>query len=427
MFYVILSTFLLLFCYMLNFFNINSILISIIFIVCMSFILILKILNLKDDSFFKVILILALLARIIFVFTDVYLFRLPDAGADDDTFYKTAYQYYINEEKFNFNTYGGYFTYIIYLLMKIIGSERIGVQYINVIFSMILLFTLMNILNKLKIDIKYKKIIMLSLCFMPYLMFSNSILRRDTLISTFLILSIKEFINWIYDKKIKFCIKSCLYAILASLFHVAVIFTFAIYSIFYVLYNHNFKKVKIARIGNIKIIIISTILLIFGFYFFTNFNTKFSSVDSIDDIYKQVNRSKGGSVYLTNVKINTLPQLIIWTPVKLFYFIFSPLPWNWRNILDMATFFLDSCVYLYFFVSYIKSKNKSSSSKWLFLCFLAVGLVFALGTFNSGTAIRHRYNILPFIVVAYAIEYSKKAKIQDKKQEITKYNLKEAN
>lgn len=408
MFYVILFTFLLLFCYVLNFLNVNSMLISTIFIVCMFLILILKILKLKSKSFFKAILLLALLVRILLVFTDVYLFRLPDAGADDDSFYQTAYQYYTNGEKFNFNAYGGYFTYILYLLMNIIGPDRVGVQFINILFSMISLIALMNILNKLNLNLKCKKIIMLSMCFMPYIMFSNSMLRRDTLISTLLILSIQEFINWLYEKKIKFCVKSCLYVILASLFHVAVIFAFAIYSIFYVLYNHNLKRVKIAGIGKIKIIIILIILILFGIYFFTNFNTKFSSVDSIEDIYSTVNRSKGGSVYLTNVKINTLPQLVIWTPVKLFYFIFSPVPWNWRNILDICAFLLDSCFYLYFIVSYIKSKNKNSSSKCLFLCFLTVALVFALGTFNSGTAIRHRYNTLPFIIVAYAIEYSKK-------------------
>ncbi len=416
MFYVILFTFLLLCCYVLNFLNINSILISTIFIACTSFILILKILNLKSEYFFKVILILALLVRILLVFTDVYLFKLPDSSADADGFYKTAYQYYTSGEKFDFNAYGGYFTYILYLLMNIIGSERMGVQFLISFFSMILLITLIDILNKLNLNLKYKKIIMLSMCFMPYLMFSNSILLRDTLTSTLLILSIREFINWIYDKKIKFCVKSCLYVILAALLHVAVIFTFAIYSIFYVLYNHNLKKVKIAGVGNIKIIIITIILILFGIYFFTNFNTKFSSIDSVDDIYLKVNRAKGGSVYLANVKINTLSQLIIWTPVKFFYFIFSPLPWNWRNILDIAAFLLDACFYLYFVVSYIKSKNKTSSSKWLFLCFLLVGFVFALGTYNSGTAIRHRYNILPFIVVAYAIEYSKKENFQDKKE-----------
>lgn len=406
MFYLAVSIFTLIVCFFLNNLNIDSTIISSIFISSMSIIMLIKILHLKCENILKAILVIALFARIVLVFTDVYLFRLPDTGKDDDGFYRNAFQSYISGESFDFKVYGTYFTYVLYLLMHIIGTSRIGVQFINVIFSMISLMAIVDILKILKVDIKFKKIILFFMCFMPYIMFSNSILRRDTLISVLTVLSIKNFIKWIYNKKIKYCIISCFYIILAALFHAAVVFTFAIYLTFYFLYNHKIQKVKFAGTGYLKTIIISIIVVLFGIYFLSNFNSKFSHIDSMEVIYSNVNESRGGSVYLKNVKISTISQLLIWAPVKFVYFIFSPMPWNFRNILDVATFLMDSSVYLFLLLQYIKSKNKKSSSKWLFLCFLIVGLVFSLGTFNSGTAIRHRYNILPFLIIIYAIEKS---------------------
>lgn len=407
MIYGVISIFSLIFCYILKSLNVDNTVVSVAFISIFSFILITKILRINTDKYCKVILIIALLLRILLIFTDVYMFRLPDAGKDDDGFYNTAITFYESEEPFDLKCYGSYFTLIIYILFKIIGTARIGVQFFNVFISICGLIVLNKSMQLINVNKKTERIIMLLLCFMPYIMFSNSILRRDTLITFFVILAINELIKWIEDKKMIYCIKSCCFITCGALFHIAVIFSLAIFLIFFTLYKHKSKKLILRGNGKLKLIIIILIIAAFGTLFLSNFNSKFSNIDSIEDIYNNVNRSKGSSAYLTDVKIDTIPKLILWSPIKFIYFLVSPMPWKFRNIMDIASFLMDSSIYLFYFVGVLKSNKKVSESKCLLISFLLVGLVFSLGTFNSGTAIRHRYNILPFIVIAYAIQNKK--------------------
>ena len=44
-------------------------------------------------------------------------------------------------------------------------------------------------------------------------------------------------------------------------------------------------------------------------------------------------------------------------------------------------------------------KRKKIGLSIIFSSFLAVTLVFSLGTANSGTATRHRYNVLPLLLI----------------------------
>ena len=48
--------------------------------------------------------------------------------------------------------------------------------------------------------------------------------------------------------------------------------------------------------------------------------TKFNKVEKFTDIYEQANVRGGGSTYLTNLKVNSLLTLILYGPIKCFYF-----------------------------------------------------------------------------------------------------------
>ena len=116
--------------------------------------------------------------------------------------------------------------------------------------------------------------------------------------------------------------------------------------------------------------------------------------------------SEAGSRYLEGLTINSIPTLIIYAPIRALYFLFSPLPTNWRGVSDVFAFIVDGCVHFYVIYSALKARKKlkrliCDSKDIVFYQYyrlinvglyiiLAVAFVFCLNTNNAGTAIRHR-------------------------------------
>lgn len=93
---------------------------------------------------------------------------------------------------------------------------------------------------------------------------------------------------------------------------------------------------------------------------------KFLSVDGIDDIYETTSSDgRGGAAYLIGLEINNLQEFILFSPLKSIYFLLSPLPWDWRGIYDVFTFFFDSMLYLITIISFVKYRKSFKNDKSL--------------------------------------------------------------
>ncbi len=389
--------FIIILCLTLKTIGVSYIILSVIFVGMSSILLLFYIFNNKNVKKYKQILLLAFAIRFICMIIDLYFFRIPHAGADDEGFYNTALNLYNGNLSITDTVYGEFYTKLLYIFFIFIGTNRLGAQFTTVITSMISIIYIIKILNKLNLDKRSKNIGIYLICFMPNVIFLNSILRRDTLITLLTTISIEKAIYWHYDKKSKYMILALLYSLLASLFHSALIFVFFTYLIFYFMYDRKKGKIDLIGRNSYKLVILIILLIVLGGYFFTNFDTRFKKFTDFDTLYESVSKAKGGSAYLTNMKITNIYQLFLYSPFKFVYFLFSPMPWDFRGIADMCNFLLDSVVYLYLFFVMIKRKKIGLSI--IFSSFLAVTLVFSLGTANSGTATRHRYNVLPLLLI----------------------------
>lgn len=380
------------------------------FVLCMTILCFVNLVKMKIPKNLKIFLIVSFIIRIALVVVDLYYYRLPDAGSDDDGFYRVAMMMKEGSLPMSINIHGGLYSIIIRLLSYVIGENRFGLQFMNVIFFCVSIIYLNKTLDLIGCNNKTKKIVLFLISFAPYIMFSNSILRRDTLISTLLIISLYHLINWYKNRKKHSVVISMVCVIFSSLLHTASIFVLPFYLVFYLFYNKKKNQCKFFGINTFKQIVFLLIVVTFSSYFFTNFSTKISNFDSMDSIYNTINTTSNnaGSVYLTNLSVNSILQLIMYTPIKVLYFLFSPMPWNWRGVIDIAAFIFDSLIYIYLIFSVIKYKKNNDLSiiKMLILAFLVFTIVFSLGTFTSGTAIRHRYNILPYLLVLYAFKDS---------------------
>lgn len=160
------------------------------------------------------------------------------------------------------------------------------------------------------------------------------------------------------------------------------------------------------------------IVAVWGFSMFLSnymdvFGNKLDGVDTgnVDEVlisgYKK-QYDKGGSDYLLWLPVSSMSDAIVFSPFKMFYFLLSPVPWEWRGIQDILAFFIDSIWYLILCWGIYKSKPNAFNTlkRGLIMSLLTVVFIFGIGVTNSGTAMRHRAKLLSFIVVTYCISKS---------------------
>ena len=374
------------------------------FVIASSLAIIAYIINIKGLSrSVKLIVIAGFVFRMVLVFVDVFVTRLPDAGTDDDGFYEFSARIYENGYSGFFqDVYGGVFTKLLSVAYFFIGASRFSAQYLNVLLFAITAVVLIKALKNFKVSDKSLLVCVSLLCLMPNSMLMNSILRRETIMELCICVSIFYLSKWRNDPRFFYMIMVVLTMAISSLFHTALIFGALIMSLYFALYDKKRREVSfsISKMSKMAVLSVCVVFALIGFL--SMWNNKLTSVSSMDDVYTAAMRARGGSVYLEGYTINNFVDLILFTPLKLFYFIFSPVPWKFRGLMDVISFVIDTLICIVLLYKTVRMK-KDSVSRLLLVLFILLASVFALGTFNSGTAIRHRFSLLPFLLVSYSI------------------------
>jgi hypothetical protein len=361
------------------------------------------------NSKVKYIYLLGFAARALFMFLDLFasnIYKLPNSGVDSEMFYSRALEISRNLDLLG-NTSGGIFSDIMGLLLRMIGDQRIVVQYINVLFGLSIIFIVHEILKLLKFNEKLIVIVLLITAFFPNSIIMSAIFLRE-IIPTFLVAySLYEYIKWYKFGKFQFGFYSLVYLGVASMFHSGVIGVSIGYLFGLLFFNRDKNKLTFSLRSITTLAIIFLVFYVSFTYYRDIFFRKFISIDDIGDILDATNRSSGGSAYLTSLKISNPIQLVMFTPIKSFYFLASPLPMYWRGILDAFSFFTDSSLYVLTLYSLIMNRKKLGDNKnliiILFWMLLGVSIVFGVGVSNAGTAIRHRQKIISLILIIIAL------------------------
>lgn len=125
------------------------------------------------------------------------------------------------------------------------------------------------------------------------------------------------------------------------------------------------------------------------------------SIGQIADI--AASRSRGDAAYLSGLSINSFMDFVLQSPLRVFYFLFSPFPWNLSNPLHLIGFF-DGVFYLTIFYWCFKYRNvvfRHPAAMQILILVLVLAFAFSFGTSNFGTATRHRAKfVLAILVVA---------------------------
>ena len=216
-----------------------------------------------------------------------------------------------------------------------------------------------------------------------------------------------------------------LFILLSSLFHSGMIIGLLVYGYVFLFldvknyrFDYSFKRLTLFFIcfGLLLTIIANDLSILNGkFSILQTYGNNLSLIEKYQS-YSEVTE-EGGSTYLKNYKISSAVGLITLVPLKLIYFVFSPMPYDIRGIGDLTAILIDSSFYYFLIFKIFRSRKLIIDTyfrifpKIFFILFLIVSLGFALGTENTGTAMRHRAKIFPaLLMVVVFIESIKQNK-----------------
>ena len=135
-----------------------------------------------------------------------------------------------------------------------------------------------------------------------------------------------------------------------------------------------------------------------------------AGVDDITDIANTLDY--GGSSYARYVgNSSSIRNMVIFTIPRIFYFLFSPFPWQWRGFSDIIAFCFSSMFYYVAARSALvnlRFMSKKDKNKTIAIIIISISIVFifAWGVSNTGTAARHRDKLVMLFASLYALGMS---------------------
>ena len=223
--------------------------------------------------------------------------------------------------------------------------------------------------------------------------------------------SLAAFVRYIADGNLFLLLVAVLTAIAASAVHSGAMAVLLGETVTLILYDRQTRGMKITP-KSIALTAAAVVgfLIMFSLLHDVLF-AKFGNVDSAEDIINTAEKyNAGGSAYQAGFRIsNPTLNLIINSPIRMFYFIASPLPWNWRGLSDSIAFCFSSSVFLYaHFLSYIEIRRSERSLGLTLIIVVTIialcaALIFAWGVSNAGTAVRHREKFMTVYILLIAL------------------------
>jgi len=347
-------------------------------------------------------LITALILRLIFLIINNYLFYLPDGDMDGLVFEKLAWEWsqvgFLNLlEKFT-GPSAHFLSYIIAIPYTLFGRSFLMAQSFSIFFGIASVFLSWMLAKKIwndEIAIKVGWAVAL----FPTLISYSVLVMREAYITFFLLLAFFGIVSWIKKKNIKFLLLTLMSFILATFFHGAFIIGLFIFLIIVSIFTL-IDLIKLIKKNKIKISLL--FFLAFSILSITIYTTNkisfdyigdFKNVSDLDQLSKITkNRFVGDADYPEWTKINSNIEIFYKVPIRTFYFLFSPFPWDIDKLKHLIGLF-DSALYLYLFYLIIRNFQEiwnNSALRIILIILLVYFVAFSFGVGNFGTGIRHR-------------------------------------
>ncbi|WP_323678933.1 glycosyltransferase family 39 protein [Exiguobacterium indicum] len=353
------------------------------------------------------VFITAFFVRLVLMFIDLELFRLPPHSGDDtEAFHLEGVQIFTDPSTFNDVVRGTYskFLGIFYLMF---GPERILAQFLNVILGVVAVVILAKTLQRLRLPERYVFAATLIFAFFPQGLLLSPILLRDQIVALGIVYTLYYMVRWTEEKSGWYMTLAYLGYFVSTMFHSGLAVGIIVLLVYFSFYSHetrrmDFEPTKVQRLI-FQVLIVGFIVYSFQDVLFA----KFTHVSENGQLFSGMSYDRGGSAYLNGLTVTGPADMILYSPIRTIYFLFSPFPWQWSSVMNILIFFLDAIFYFIACFAIVRSFKLirqhpfGSVLFFFFLLFALNAVIFGLGTGNVGTAIRHRYKLFPMLLIVY--------------------------
>ncbi len=302
--------------------------------------------------------------------------------------------------------FGGKYGRMLSWLFAWCGTTKAMAVYINILFGLTSIWFLYKCLDKIKAPRRLRILLLWALALFPYSVYYSSVLLREAMVGTFAAAALYCALCWMEDRQARWVLLCAGSLLAASAFHAGALFLIIGFALFFTFYSHQKGRLTVGRKSLCVLAAVLAGLALLALLFPGVFLEIFSGRMNLRGVLYTFNMHDGGSAYLTWLNAENLWDVIRYSPLKLFYFLFAPLPWDWRGLKDAASFLIDSLSYLCCYWVILKNTPRSGY-KWfllpMLLGLLVTLLAYGLGAWTAGAAIRHRNKFFPLLLILVAL------------------------
>jgi len=359
------------------------------------------------------IIFTALIVRILVMLSGYYFFNLPDAQADAIGFEWGAWNY-AQVGFFNlFSNFPGvnsfFYSWLMAIPYSLFGRSILIIQSIGILFGVGSIFLGWLLAKKIWDDHSAIKVGW-ALALFPSLILYSVVPLREVYCSFFLLVATFGIVNWTETKSLNFAILTIGGFVAAGFFHGPLFLGAIIFStiVFISVFKESIKSLITFRINLKNLTVISLIFLFLSAYFSNKISVPYigkfeTSMDLSYWMNNIVGRLRGNASYPEWLVVNNNIEFFYKGFFRVFYFLFSPFPWDIKTLSHLIGMF-DSFLYLTLFYFIFRNRKaiwENPALRIILLIFAAYLFAYAIGVSNFGAGIRHRSKFaIEFILLA---------------------------
>jgi len=382
------------------------------FIVLLGFaVIVLLILSIKDARL-RNLIFLALLLRLGLALFHTYVMPLPDSDADALAFerlgWETADAWLRKGETPELS--GAYlYSAWIGMLYFLFGRIPLVAQFTNVLLGTFAVYYTWKLAFLITDSRRAALISTLLAAVFPTLNLYSAITLRESFIVFFTVTSVYCFFLWLEKGKLSQMVGAVALLVPASALHRGMVFIEIVYVLFFSFYHPKKKRwVGFSLNSLITMLLVVFIVIDFGDLITNKLPQDMSMLLSPSYLGERTAiAARDRAAYLSDLTPTSVLSMLLQTPVRVIYFFYTPFVWMISTPADIVGLF-DALLYIFLSIyafkglAYLWCKDKLLF--WAIVSILLVFLVvFAWGTSNYGTAIRHRQKIVWFLTIPAAI------------------------
>lgn len=293
-------------------------------------------------------------------------------------------------------------------LFHVMGADQLAARSVNIYAWFLGCLIICGVAGYLKGKKHFWLITMYAL--LPWDLMLSTHLLREPIKQLFLMLSLYFLLRWMENGRFREIIISVVMTIPALWMHTGDVAMWGVIFLVYVFWVPKTQRWRKLNVSWKHLLLIAAILALPIMYdaFVTVFPGKFSGTFSISYFLKMISvYTEGRTTYVPNVTITTIPKFLFWTVYRMFYFWVSPTPRYWSSVGDIIAFALDTIPWMMLFMYMIKMYKRgmlSEKTKIAIPIFLVFTFIYAWGTLNGGTAMRHRGHLLGMFIMLAMME-----------------------